>query len=267
MKNSMQKRVVALGVGAITIVLFLTLTTLIHAEGDRVTVCVNTSSGIMRLLGNRPPLDKCRGGETELSWNIQGPVGPEGSQGEKGDPGEPGPQGERGLEGVKGDKGDPGEKGYVGEQGPTGSSVHLFDGNGQDLGVLISMNTTLNEDLGAIFHFEPRSYNSGIGAKFRPLGMELFFEQSNCQGKPFTHFGGDEKQQVYRVTEGQLYAETYWMADFSENPRTRLALSKTTQHDTGCEAIARTIDSSIMLREIALPFSEPLAWPLEIRIP
>ena len=49
----------------------------------------------------------------------------------------PGPQGEPGPTGDKGDPGEQGTPGEKGEPGTGGAALRLYDGNGQDLGVLI----------------------------------------------------------------------------------------------------------------------------------
>src|SRR3954454_20458765 len=72
-----------------------------------------------------------------LKPGPQGPAGsqgPQGPKGDKGDVGIVGGQGPQGEQGVPGPKGDAGTQGL---QGPSGSSLHLIDGKGQDLGVVI----------------------------------------------------------------------------------------------------------------------------------
>jgi hypothetical protein len=98
MKNNtitLHKLSVAAGIGAIVLLMFLTVFAVIQAATDTITVCVH-HNGSMRLLGTN---SDCQHGETKLSWNIQGPTGPQGEKGDEGEQGEPGP---------KGDQGDPG---------------------------------------------------------------------------------------------------------------------------------------------------------------
>jgi hypothetical protein len=71
----------------------------------------------------------CRGGDSVVTWNQQGPQGPQGlpgAQGEQGlqglqgDPGPAGPQGEQGLQGIQGPQGEQGLQGPAGPQGEQG---------------------------------------------------------------------------------------------------------------------------------------------------
>ena len=100
----------------------------VHAEAQvapvngLVSVCVNQSTGAMRMLlgAAAPSPASCSAGEQFMQWNLQGPrgsQGPQGEQGLKGDKGDQGAKGEPGKDGGDGDKGDPGKDG---EQGPTG---------------------------------------------------------------------------------------------------------------------------------------------------
>lgn len=81
-------------------------------------------NGDLSSVGTSAPV--CKGKQTLISWNQEGPVGPQGPQGEQGPigvPGAPGAQGQPGAAGEKGEKGDPGTPGadgLVGAQGPAG---------------------------------------------------------------------------------------------------------------------------------------------------
>ena len=85
--------------------------------------------------------------EIELTPGPEGPQGPEGIQGEQGIQGETGP---------KGDKGDTGEQGPAGPSGtPSGTGLHLYDANGQDLGLYIGGNlTTYFANLDKVYNFD-----------------------------------------------------------------------------------------------------------------
>lgn len=143
-----------------------------------------------------------------LTPGPQGPAGPQGPKGDKGDTGlqgpqgnvgpkgEPGDQGVSGPQGPKGEQGEPGAKGDTGAQGPQGptgmasTSLHLFDGNGQDLGILVdvdfdsSANTnyyyTYLPTVGAITKFTVPGGHEG----FR-LNRTLYFSEIDCTGTPY----------------------------------------------------------------------------------
>src|SRR5262245_34543852 len=61
--------------------------------------CYNNRSGIMSVIDSAA---SCRGGETRISWNVQGPPGPPGAKGDPGTPGTPGADGGNGLNGSNG---------------------------------------------------------------------------------------------------------------------------------------------------------------------
>jgi hypothetical protein len=77
---------------------------------------VKPGGGALRVID--AAVAKCKAGESELTWNQQGPPGP---KGERGEPGPAGPQGDPGPKGDKGDPGDPGPPGPQGEQGVQGA--------------------------------------------------------------------------------------------------------------------------------------------------
>lgn len=71
------------------------------------------------------PTQKCRSGETQLTWNQRGPVGPVGPAGPTGATGATGPQGLQGVQGPTGPQGLQGVQGPIGPQGlqgPTGAA-------------------------------------------------------------------------------------------------------------------------------------------------
>ena len=57
---------------------------------NTVTACVNERSGHVRIVDSG---DDCRGGESVVTWNKQGPPGPAGPEGPPGPEGPAGPQG------------------------------------------------------------------------------------------------------------------------------------------------------------------------------
>lgn len=217
-----------------------------RAAGDEITVCVK-KDGIVHVIGEGFKRADCKKNESLLSWNTEGVQGPKGDEGEQG---------------LKGDKGD---QGSMGERGPAGLNLHLFDGNGQDLGILINYFAggyiTFNKDLGSIFHFAARSYSSGRGGALEPGNADLYFEQVDCRGIPFTAIG-EQVQDVLRYSPQPLFPQ-YWMYDLSEVPKIRDFQSQAV--GDRCAPNKGTIINSVMLREVSLPFSQPLAWPLVIK--
>jgi type VI protein secretion system component Hcp len=88
------------------------------ASSSGTTYYACLKNGDLSSVGTSAP--ECKGKQTLISWNQEGPVGPQGPQGEQGPIGVPGAQGEPGPAGEKGEKGDPGATGPVGAQGPAG---------------------------------------------------------------------------------------------------------------------------------------------------
>ncbi len=75
-----------------------------------ISVCVNQSSGAMRMLliASVPTPKNCSAGEQFMQWNIRGLRGVKG------------PKGERGEDGKNGEEGKPGPAGLAGPRGPRG---------------------------------------------------------------------------------------------------------------------------------------------------
>lgn len=100
----------------------------VHAEAQvapvngLVSVCVNQSTGVMRMLlgAGAPSPASCSAGEQFMQWNLQGPRGPQGIQGEQGLKGDKGDNGAKGDPGKNGGNGDPGKVGAQGPSGPQG---------------------------------------------------------------------------------------------------------------------------------------------------
>ncbi len=264
------KPTVVATIAAFGLLFSLLLVTLIYADGNnKITVCVS-AGGSMRILGSQPPLNKCRRGETELSWNIQGPIGPKGDTGEKGEIGEGG------------------EKGDQGEQGSSSNQLHVYDEGGQDLGLWTGGNgkaeylTTYNQELGLFLHFvNDTSKGSVAEANFIPQIAHILFEGLDCQGPVFSINNNDLQSLLIANDYTSLLIHKYWKYDTTVEPQTRTARSSVATRsapDGSIEAFCinsprpdlNIFQNTLLVREVPidrLPFTEPLAWPLEVRIP
>jgi len=100
----------AVGVGAASAISPSTTSSVIYA-------CVHNGDHTMRFASGP---NACRAGETELSWNVQGPAGPQGLAGPMGPAGADGAQGPQGQQGAAGPAGPTGPAGSNGLQGPVG---------------------------------------------------------------------------------------------------------------------------------------------------
>ena len=228
-------------------VLFVGAWAYTQAVGDEITACVK-KDGSVHIIGDGFKREDCKKKETLLSWNMKGEKGDKGDIGEKGE---------------KGDKGDDGDNG---ENGTNGTELHLFDANGQDLGVLVNIRennedffTTYNQNLTAFLQFQ--NFQANPKTKFQYVeNIDYFFEEENCEGEPFTRLLGS----LYAVRKGNPY-QNYWMFDLTETPKSRSYLSQAVPDARLCVPNVGTIEYSVMLKEISLPFTEPLAWPLEVK--
>ena len=217
------------------------LWTFSRAGSEEIIACVSPS-GLMRYLAN----GECRRGETELSWNIQGP------------------------QGEKGETGAPGEQGPTGAAGADGTSPHLFDANGQDLGILVEGFgpgfATFDRSTDAFFTFQ--NDNSRLPepiAVFIPLGIDaLYFEHLDCEGAPFISIQGHLRVMRVGPSLTSRFPE-YWIYDVSGGRRELAYLSHSVADARQCINTSGVLTDAILLKEVALPFTEPLAWPLTVR--
>jgi hypothetical protein len=193
-----------------------------------------------------------------------GPQGPKGEKGDKGEPGEPGPvgpQGEPGPTGPQGEVGPAGPQGLAGDDGRDGTSLHLEDGRGQDLGILLSISSdrynTFSAELDALLQFTISQDGRVVHVTG---GKQLYYMEQNCHGDPFVAFVTDWDHALFKGEwdpSGGLYKH-----DLSEAPQKRVSLSE--WMGGACQNVTREIEHAIDIEEVSLPFTEPLAWPLHV---
>ena len=240
--------IIALGV----LIVVVGLWTVSRAVEGEITACVS-KTGFIRIIGSG---SSCNKNETLLTWNIQGLKGDKGDQGEQGTQGEPGP------------KGDKGDIGNVGPQGPIGASLHLYDANGQDLGILIKANEFTGgieiymPTLDAVFTLRQSiSTNpNGFFVESSNQTTQIYYENQNCTGNAYIRtisFDGmpntirwvQTLNRFFKVT-GELSASQFQTQSFL--------------HPGGCVNNISTPDYRIRVEEVTLPFSWPPAGPLHI---
>jgi hypothetical protein len=93
----------------------------IPSSSGVITACYTSSGGSIRVIDAATV--GCKKGETQLTWNIQGPPGPIGPSGA---PGPTGPAGSPGVPGPSGPTGAPGSPGPSGPPGPAGTSDTMW---------------------------------------------------------------------------------------------------------------------------------------------
>lgn len=205
-------------------VLFVGAWAYIQAEGEEILVCVN-KVGIPRLVSST---NDCRRGERLVSWN---------------------------KEGIKGDSG------IDGKDGADGANLHLFDANGQDLGIYIGFEAggdathkTYVPALHAFLEFYVRNLTSGATVTVEPRGG-VFYMQSNCEGVVYIT---DEK-----IPNMLLRDENKFFVVTSDAPTSQTLKSE--WHDSGCVNTNIFLNGLYRVEEVTLPFSYPPAFPLEVR--
>ncbi|TSC79800.1 MAG: hypothetical protein G01um101429_327 [Parcubacteria group bacterium Gr01-1014_29] len=215
------------------------------SNAEQITACV-TKNGSLQIVGDGYNRNACRKNETLLSWNI------------------------------KGEKGDKGDTGLSGVDGKNATELHLFDANGQDLGIYVGENSagmpseqpiTFNTGLGVFFGFA-QSGAEQKKAKFEPRETTLLFEQIDCGGDMFVHVTtGRQVQNIFAVDNGGNNPRNFPLFLIEKESASRTILS----HSTGtpsprCQnySVPQTVET-LVATEVVLPFTEPLAWPLEVR--
>ncbi len=208
--------------------------------------------------------------ESLLTWNTQGIQGPKGDKGDKGDPGEQGLKGDQGIPGQQGDKGDPGTQGpagpqgEVGLQGVPGMSFHVYDGNNQDLGVLINADvygnlktyTTYLPSLGVLAGFEVDFRNRTVKLT---AGMNggIFFSGSNCTGTAYSRNQSGATIDWHQIIKvGSRY--------FTYRGSPQQNVVSYSYVESICQNTSEESSQGYVMQEINLPFGATV-WPLKIR--
>lgn len=160
----------------------------------------------------------------------------------------------------------PGPRGPQGEQGPPGprgESLRLVDGRGQDLGILV--------DAGV--YNDPQTYTTYLPTLdvFLPLQSEfrlrraitligprgsVFFEGQNCTGRVFHpnwQVSSIGRQMIFYAAGRYFRYNDAPAADFTAN----------SYFVENCANVQES-HRGYPLEEIAVPFTEPLTWPLRI---
>ena len=111
----------------------------------------------------------CRTQEVQLdpvALGLQGPAGPTGSQGEPGVQGVAGPTGPAGMDGLNAE------------------TLHVFDDNGQDLGVFVATNFSTQYHVYDVSEGIVIPFTDPATGSFEQL-ERIYYDQLNCEGIPF----------------------------------------------------------------------------------
>lgn len=250
------KRIYFLSAILTSLVLVLGLWSYTRATGNAITACVAKSGEVHILLRDNTA---CHNNETLLSWNITGQQGPKGDTGATGATGSQGVQGVAGPQGTKGDIGQTGSRGPQGPKGDAGTSLKLYDANGQFLGILLGMPPSdfannkyqtylpdakitlrLNERLGLV--------NDGI---------HIYFLTTDCTGTPYAL-----DPPLYPFGYGRVGSHFYKSINAAAS-----TLSLLSRYEGGlCVVGDGGLQGGVTeVSEIPAPFTLPLAWPPNIQ--
>lgn len=174
-------------------------------------------------------------------------------------PGPTGPQGPVGLTGPQGIQGEVGPQGPQGEHGPAGAQLHLYDANGQDLGILITVDRNSfglnsltffsNEKVTLTFEETPTAVTIG------PSTSPIFYLENDCSGTPYTNVYGNRSSVI--VSSQRLFKRT---------DRSPVTQQNTSLLELGaCNNQSWGATTLYPLEEIDFPFTMPISGPLEIR--
>ena len=170
----------------------------------------------------------------------------------------------------------PGPPGPEGPQGKSGVSLHLIDGDGQDLGVLIDSGaqgkeriyTTYFPEAGVKLRFHEH-YPPDVESFFvtvEPDNNTTLFLSSDCSGTPYAAVSNwpNNLTRVGTSTPPITETPTYYK-------NTSGAEEDNEFHSLiGSSGVCVSTSSNNFfvpgstLEEVTLPFAEPVAWPLEI---
>ena len=141
-----------------------------------------------------------------------------------------------------------------------GTSLHLVDANGQDLGIPLSVErgarrfTTYLPNEGVVLQIVGHGRKEG-GTRIEETDG-IRFLKLDCQGDPYTRMDGSPPA----IMKGGHRYFKFVIGPKIEGAQVLSILSSSTD---GCVNSSHYEDI-FPLEEITFPFTEPLAWPLQI---
>lgn len=163
-----------------------------------------------------------------------------------------------------------------GQPGPSADILHLFDGNGNDLGILLDaelyganprnlkLYTTYSPSIDAVTIFDANSSLQTVTLAL--LQGRVVFEGDDCTGLAFSLDRLENFQRPF-ASPNMLIKTTgprYFVVSAS-TPSPRVGNSYISILGDPCMNEATSTPSAYSLEEVNLPFPDPPAWPLEIR--
>ena len=244
---------------AVIVVTMLGIATFAYATGTVITACAERN-GTIYLIGTGFRQSKCEKGDSPISWNTQG------QQGSKGDIGPVGPMGATGTPGAAGLQGPKGDAGSPGKDGTPSQNLHLLDANGRDLGIYlgrISISGAYEAylpTLGISVFITTNDENETVAIAPAGAGGGAQYASSDCSGNGYTSTGGslNELSEIDVLPSGTHYYTPLAAARVTVNIASRAGNGGT------CTTFTPIPETVILLKEITLPFTVPIPWPLHI---
>ena len=174
----------------------------------------------------------------------------------------PGLQGEQGPVGATSTiPGPAGQQGEKGDNGTDGTNLMLKDANGQNLGIIISADRNLSDfttylpEQDLILNISQYRHT---GVKIN-LDSNIYYAEVNCQGTAYIGNLGNPGSTEYTPGSNRLFRHT------SESAIPSFSAASTLQsHLTECQNAQSETGDMWPLEEVLIPFSVPLAYPLNI---
>jgi len=141
-------------------------------------------------------------------------------------------------------------------QNKSGKSIHVLDANNQDLGLYM-----WDDDNLTTYVFVPSINRKVIIQDFQIPRTVLFFASTDCTGTPYVQVNPNQLNDVYSVAP-----DDYFVA--SANGRTGLnAQSRQAwaSNTLSCGSYVAGVGGVVQVTPVTLPFSEPIATPLQFR--
>jgi hypothetical protein len=232
---------------------------------ETINACVNNRSGAMRIVVDPA---QCKKTERPMSWSMV--VGAPGPQGEQGPMGPQGPPGETGATGTPGTPGAKGEKGDQGPAGPTWDTLEGYDANGQFFGTVTLTEMVTGFQLPYLPSIDKHisvNYGDGmVGAKIEAL----YFPEENCQGQIYAQNtycsteDNDWDNQIYTFKKNENEYHTYAVTceRLRRDYKSVWFYYPNLPMGNGCLNYSANQHDLVVLTEITLPFSIPLATPV-----
>ena len=171
----------------------------------------------------------------------------------------PGPQGEAGPQGPAG------EKGEQGIPGAGGVDLHLYDANDQALGTVLTADgsmadiTVFNSTAGGVLHFRQERRNGSNVISMQNDGA-VSFAESNCTGQVYVSGGSQFPGGIVAVGNPNGYRA---FRRLNNEPVSGVQFNSVLL-SSGC-LNNPDISTLSVVEEVQIPFSFPLAFPLDIR--